>query len=249
MKDYKDKTIWIIGASSGIGAALAVNLAAKGSRVIISARNETALQSVRGDKNNIDILPFDVSTIKDVERATDKVFAQYKKIDSIVFLAAAYNPTKITEISVDEMASMMDINFMGAFHVVYCVLPHLIKQGVGQIALCGSVAAYRGLPNGQPYSATKAALMNFTESLRFEVAHHGIDVKLISPGFVRTPLTDKNDFSMPMMIEPIEAANYIAKGLLSSKFEIHFPFMFTKIMKFIRIIPDFLYFKLFQQKG
>jgi len=249
MNDYKDKIIWIIGASSGIGAALAKDLSIKGARVIISARGLEKLNLVKGDNANIDVIAFDTSDDVQVKQQVDHVFQSYGVIDSVVYMAALYNPSKITSMSIKDVKDMMDVNFMGAFHTLHFILPYFIKQNFGQIALCGSVAGYRGLPNGQPYSASKAALMSLAQSLRCEVSHLGIDVKLISPGFVKTPMTDKNDFSMPMMIEPEEAATNIANGLLTSKFEIRFPFIFTSIMKIIYILPDFLYFKLFNQRG
>jgi short-subunit dehydrogenase len=130
----------------------------------------------------------------------------------------------------------------GAFNAVHAVLPILKSQAHGQFVLCGSVAGYCGLPNGQPYSATKAGVINLAESLRAEEGH--LDIKVINPGFVRTPLTDKNNFKMPMMIEPEEAAKIIVKGLQSKKFEIHFPKRFTFLMKILSVLPDFLYFKI-----
>ena len=136
---------------------------------------------------------------------------------------------------------MVDINFKGALNVVHAALPVLKKRVHGQLALCGSVAGYRGLPYSQPYGATKAALISLAESLKVE--NEELDIKVINPGFVRTPMTDKNDFKMPMIIEPEEAAKIIAKELQTSRFEIHFPKRFTFLVKLLALLPSFLYFK------
>jgi len=157
-------------------------------------------------------------------------------------MAALYDPSPLSKMDIATTRKMVDVNLMGMFNVVHAVLPLLTKQGFGQLALCGSVAGYRGLPNGQPYSATKAAVINLAETLRLE--HPELDVRLISPGFVRTPLTDKNDFDMPMMIEPDVAAKALADGLLASGFEIHFPKKFTFLLKLLRVLPNAVYFKL-----
>ena len=131
---------------------------------------------------------------------------------------------------------------MGTLNCLHAVLPILQRQKSGQIALCGSVAGYRGLPNAQPYGATKAAIINLAESLKLETAGSGIDVRVINPGFVRTPMTDKNSFDMPMIISPEQAARSLADQLAGSGFEIHFPKKFTWAMKILRLLPDALYF-------
>jgi short-subunit dehydrogenase len=243
MKDYAGKTVWIIGASSGIGYALAVELSKRGASLILSARNADALRVLNillG--NHHKVVPFDISDTGNFAA----VFSDLKSfdIDSTVYLAAAYEQGDIADITQENAHATISINLEGAFTLLREIVPYYRQRGKGQIALCGSVAGYRGLPGGQPYSATKAAIINLTESLRGEVAGKNIDVKLISPGFVRTPLTDKNDFSMPMMIEPEEAAREIADGLLTKRFEIRFPCSFTSIMKIMQILPYKLYFAL-----
>ena len=157
-------------------------------------------------------------------------------------MAAVYQPMQLDQLDINHLDQQIRINFNAAFYLIDAALPVLKRQQYGQIAFCASVAGYRGLPGGQPYSATKAALINLVESLKSEVAETGIDVRLICPGFVRTPMTDKNSFKMPLIIEPDQAAIAIADGLIGTKFEIHFPKAFTWIMKIIRMIPDKLYF-------
>lgn len=241
MKNFNDKTIWIIGASSGIGKALAVNLHAQGANLILSARSEDDLKSVNKEfDGKHTVMPIDVSDPTSLKDA----IANTGNIDSVIHLAAIYDPTSLIDLKHDTMSKIVDINLKGTFNVVEAVLPKLKQQGHGQLALCGSVAGYRGLPNGQPYSATKAAVINLVESLRAEEQKNGIDVRLISPGFVETPMTDKNDFDMPMAIKPEQAADAIAKGLLSNAYEIHFPKKFTFIMKFLAILPAWAYFKI-----
>jgi short-subunit dehydrogenase len=239
MKSYRDKTVWIIGASSGIGHALARELHSRGALLVLSARNEDALQVLNSDLGRQHkVLAFDVGD----DAAWTQAFLQLKKIDSTIYLAAAYKPGKIAQIAPEDAANTISINLEGAFRLLRNLLPHYRAQGYGQIALCGSVAGYKGLPGGQPYSATKAAIINLAESLRAETAHENIDVKLICPGFVKTKLTDKNDFSMPMMISAEEASRAIADGLLTEKFEIRFPALFAALMKIVQVLPYKLYF-------
>jgi short-subunit dehydrogenase len=159
-------------------------------------------------------------------------------------MAAVYEPQAIAQISSENLRRIVDVNLMGTCLVTCAVLPCLRAQRRGQLALCGSLAGYRGLPNGQPYSATKAAVQNFAETLRLEETPHGLDIRLISPGFVETPMTAKNTFAMPMMISPQEAAASIIKGLNGRAFEVHFPKRFTTIMKILRCLPHALYFRL-----
>ena len=189
--DYRDEVVWIIGASSGIGAALARECSARGARLALSARRKDALDQLKdtlaGDHK---IFPLDVAHADDVLRTAQAI--------------------------------RVEVNLLGVFHALHAVLPLFKEQQKGQIALCGSVAGYIGLPGGQPYSATKAGVMNIAESLVAELPDY-IDVKLISPGFVRTELTDKNSFDMPMIIGADQAARSIADGLRDSGFEVHFP--------------------------
>jgi short-subunit dehydrogenase len=240
-QDYKDKIIWIIGASSGIGESLAKELASRGAKLAISARRQNALadlkNSLTGQQHKI--FSLDVSDSQSLINTAQAIYADFGRIDSVIFLAAAYLPMKIDKLDMEITRQMIEVNLLGAFNTVHAVLPILAKQSRGQVALCGSVAGYIGLPGGQPYSATKAAIINLAETLHAELPKK-IDVKLISPGFVRTPLTDKNNFNMPMMISPEQAAIYIADGLLSKNFEIHFPKKFTIILKFLELLPYWL---------
>lgn len=235
---YQDQIVWIIGASSGIGYALARELSARGALLALSARRKDELEKLNdelGERHKVFVL--DTSNAETTLRTAQAIRAAFGRIDRIIFLAAAYAPMKIDALDIVATKGIVDINLTGAFNVVHAVLPILKTQKLrGQLALCGSVAGYIGLPNGQPYSATKAAIINLAESLHAE-CKGSIDIKLISPGFVRTALTDKNNFTMPAMIEPEQAAREIANGLLSQHFEIHFPKRFTLFLKLVRLLP------------
>lgn len=241
MDSFSGKHVWIIGASSGIGASLARELAEQGAHIILSARREDKLAELSESlEGNHTVLPVDCGD----SDAMIKAGSSIEKLDSVIFLAAIYTPHSQKPKDIEWVHSAINVNLGGAYNTVHAVMPIFEKQGYGQIVLCGSVAGYRGLPYGQPYCSTKAAIINYAESLKIELEDKKIDVKVINPGFVETPLTDKNDFEMPMMISVEEASKSLAKGLLSRSFEIHFPKKFTYIMKIIDILPRFIYFPL-----
>lgn len=233
------KHIWIIGASSGIGRALAVELSRRGHSLVLSARRAeklAALNAELGDRHVV--APLDATD----SAAVSKIHDGIKKLDGVVYMSGAYDPKPVHDIDLETARTIVDVNLMGVLYLVDCVLPRFLDVGKGQIALCGSIAGYSGLPMAQPYGATKAALINYAETLRLETADKGVDVKLINPGFVETPMTDKNDFHMPMKISPQAAARAIADGLEKKAFEIHMPKKFTRLLKLLRILPYGLYF-------
>ncbi|WP_372841639.1 SDR family NAD(P)-dependent oxidoreductase [Phaeovulum sp.] len=228
------ETIWIIGASDGIGAALARAFAARGARLILSARSADRLEALAaslGPEHRA--LTLDIAKRDSVERAAATI-AELGLLDRVVHLAALYDPGKIADLNPDTAASIVSTNLTGSFHIAQ-IAPPLLRKG-GQLALCGSVAGYFGLPQGQIYSATKAGVINLTESLRAELAGQ-IDVRLISPGFVDTRLTQRNDFAMPALMTPEAAARAIIAGLGGRRFEVHFPRRLTLGMKLLRILP------------
>ena len=234
---FAEEYVWIIGASSGIGKALATLLSDEGANLILSARSEKELHQLNADLGGKHIVkPLDVTEHDKVKQVADDISQEVPSLTRVVFLAATYEPTSIRKIDLDFAKKTFDINVLGGMALTQAVLPILDKQQVGQLVLCASVASYFGLPNGQPYSASKAALKSFAESVHAE-EQGNIDIKVINPGFVKTPMTDKNPFDMPMVIEPETAAQAIAKGLLSKSFEIHFPKKFTCLMKAIAALP------------
>ena len=241
MTSLAGRHIWIIGASSGIGHALAMQLAAEGAHLTLSARNAPALEQLNVDLGNKHIvLPLNITDAAALIDAAD----QQTHIESLIILAGQYEPGAIADITDAAARHIIETNFIGTLNAVRAVLPVFRRQRQGQIALCASIAGYRGLPNGQPYSATKAAIINFAESLRVEEEKNGIDVRLINPGFVKTPMTDKNKFPMPMMITPEQAAKAIVAGLKGNSFEISFPKRMILPMKILQILPYWLYFKI-----
>lgn len=246
MRDYDGKCIWIIGASSGIGRALALEVAAQGALLALSARSEDKLRELNAELGGGHyIFPLDICDADAVVKTAQEVNAVFPVLASVVLMAAGYSPVTLDKLDISVARQIVDTNITGAFHVVHAVLPVFKRQKRGQLALCASVAGYCGLPVGQPYSATKAAVINLAESLKAEQPH--LDIKVINPGFVRTPMTGRNDFKMPMIIEAEDAARVIAKGLNSGAFEIHFPRKFTLLMKMMRALPYCLYFWLLRR--
>ena len=244
MKDLKNKNIWIIGASSGIGAALARELAHRGARVALSARREEKLEEVKrklsGDNHLV--LPLDVTNVEKLEQNVEALDKEFGRIDSVIFLAAIYAPHENERKDLDFIHKILNVNIGGAYNVGETMFKYYKDKDYGQIVLCGSVAGYRGLPQGQPYCSTKAAIISYAESLKVEAGANGTEVKLICPGFVETPLTNKNDFDMPFIISAEKAASYIADGLVKKSFEIHFPKVFTFAVKALKFLPYPLYF-------
>ena len=241
MNDFRNKTVWIVGASSGIGAALAADLDRRGANLVLTARRGDELAALNrklGERHRV--MAADVVDDCALAEAAQVI----GPIDCAVFLAAVYTPTMLEDMDIGAARQTVEVNVMGALNFIHAVYAPMRAQKRGQIALCGSVAGYCGLPAGQPYGATKAAIINLAESLRVEAAVHGIDVRVINPGFVRTPLTAKNTFEMPMMMEPEDAAKALADGLLGKSFEIKFPVRFTRLVRLLSRLPYPLFFKI-----
>ncbi len=237
--------VWVIGASSGIGAALAQTLLASGARVALSARNADALAEVAAGARSgqVLVLPLDVTREEQLSVALDAIVASWSGLDLAVILAGSHKPVRAWELSSKEARGLVETNLMGAVNASAVVIPHLLRQGSGGIAVVSSVAGYGGLPTSLVYGATKAALINFAETLYLDLAPRGIGVYLVNPGFVKTPLTDRNEFRMPALISPEEAAREIIRGFAAGRFEIHFPKRFTLWMKFLKLLPYRLYFR------
>lgn len=238
------KQIWIIGASSGIGEALAYELARRGYVLAISARRESELVRIHGRLAGVGhlVVPVDTTDYADLQRARDEIMQRWQKMDGLVYMAGVYKPMRIGQLDIVQTQKIVQVNLLGAFYAVEVTLPELLKQERPLLALCGSVAGYRGLPWSQPYAATKAGLISFAESLRCELGKR-VDVRVINPGFVKTRLTDRNKFEMPMIITPEKAALFIADGFTRSGFEIAFPRRFVWMMKLLRLLPAWLYYR------
>ena len=248
MVDWKGRTVWLVGASTGIGMATASALHAHGARVIVSARSHAGLAAFVAAHPGSRSIALDVTDKKAVQAAAQEVLGG-GALDCLVYCAGYYRAMDATHMDLGEMLRHLQVNYEGALHVLDAVLPGLLAQAVdartgqkGHISLVGSVAGYCGLPQSLGYGPTKAALINFTESLYLDLRPKGLGVSLIDPGFVATPLTAQNDFKMPALISPEQAARDILQGWAKGAFEIHFPKRFTLWMKVLRWLPYPVFF-------
>ena len=252
MSDLDNKTFWITGASSGIGAATARVLAAPGRRIALTARRRDALEALaeelRKTGATVEVHPADVTDRQAVLSAGEHIAASLGAVDVLFSCAGDYEPFDATKFDSARIEHTMRVNYSGTMHCVQAVLPAMIARRAGYLVIVSSIVGYRGLPNSSPYSATKAALINFFEGLRFDLKRHRIDVSLVNPGFVKTDLTDKNEFPMPFRITAPEAAQKIVAGMEKRRREIHFPWQFTWTMKLLRVIPFPIYSWLIQSK-
>ncbi len=244
IRDWQGQRVWVIGASTGIGAETARLLLEKGARVALSARREAALQAVAQDDSRALVLPLDVTATDQLLQARDRLLAEWQGVDLVLLVAGAYGEMRADGIDLDVVDHLLDLNLRAVFRCIDAVLPTLLTQGSGGIGIVSSVAGYSGLPKALAYGPTKAALINLSESLYFDLHPRGISVYLINPGFVATPATAQNDFAMPGLISAEEAAQEIVSGVEHGRFHIHFPKRFTNWLRLARLLPYRLYFPL-----
>ena len=239
------KTIWITGGSTGIGKALAIKFSNEGWNVAISARREELLAELSDKHKNITSFPLDVTDRVKCAEVFDKIKEKYNEIDICFFSTGTWNPKKEKEIDVEQMEEVFKINFFGTVNSIKAVEQYFREREKGIITIVSSIAGYRGLPNSTGYGPSKSALNNLAESLYFDFKKHNVRVCLVSPGFIKTPMTDKNDFKMPFLKTPEFAADQIYDGLIDKNvFEIHFPKALTLTLKFLSFLPSKIYFKL-----
>lgn len=244
ISNWDNRRIWIIGASSGIGQALASLLLQKGARVALSARHTETLQALARDWTETSaVLPLDVCDEQAWSAAHLALQKKWQGIDHLVFCAADYEAVRAWTLDVGRIRQMVNTNLEGPMIAVATVLPDMLAAGSGSISIIASVAGYTGLPKSLVYGPTKAALINFCESLYLDVHDKGIAVSVINPGFVDTAMTQKNDFRMPALITPGIAAHEIVQGLEAGDFEIHFPKRFTRWLRLLRHLPYTLRFR------
>lgn len=241
---WSDARVWIIGASTGIGAATAERLLAAGARVALSARSADKLRDVAGDNPRARVVPLDFTDHAAVGRALDEVKGAWGGVDLVLIVAGTHHEMRAWELSDEAARALFEVNVHGPIATVAAVVPALLAQGHGAIGIVASVAGYSGLPKALIYGASKAAMINFTETLFLDLRPKNIGVYLVNPGFVETPLTAGNDFRMPHLISADEAARSLVEGLRAGDFEIHFPHAFTRQLKFLRLLPYRLYFAL-----
>ena len=243
-----NKTIWITGASSGIGKALAIKFAQEGWKVAISARRENLLKEISKSQNNIDYFPLDVTDIEKCKTVFNDVKKKLGDVNISVFCTGIHDPKSEKKLNLEKVRKIMEVNFFGAVNSINAVYDYYKDKKSGQISIVSSVAGYRGLPAAGAYCASKSALSSFAESLYFDFKRDNVRISLVSPGFIKTPMTDQNDFPMPMIKSPEFAAEQIYSGLIKkNSFEIHFPKAFTFIMKILRILPNSVYFWLVEK--
>lgn len=239
---WHGQRVWLIGASSGIGEATARLLMRRGARVALTSRNHDALAAL-ADGNAL-VAAADVTDRNALAAAFDTVRADFGDIDIALINAGTHQPVRAWELDAEAAERLVRVNLIGAINASALLAPYFAERGCGRLAITASVAGYGGLPSGLVYGATKAALINFAETLYLDLAPRGVAVHLINPGFVKTPLTDLNDFKMPALIGADEAAREILAGIEAGAFEIHFPRRFTRMMKLLRLLPYRAYFPL-----
>jgi NAD(P)-dependent dehydrogenase (short-subunit alcohol dehydrogenase family) len=253
--DWSDRRVWVIGASSGIGAALAQALLRAGARVAVSARRAQALEEVVGRRPQAPVdapdpvhpamvLPLDINDVQSIEHAFDLLNAQWGGVDVVLWVAGIYQPMRADNFDLAQAQRMLDTNLIAVFKGLSVVLPALLRQQAGHLVLVSSVAGLRGLPQALVYGPTKAAMINLAESLYLDLHAKGIGVTVVNPGYVETPATAINDYPMPAIISADEAARRTLEGLARGEFEVHYPRRFTRVLKFARLLPDRLYFAL-----
>jgi len=235
------KKIWITGASSGIGKSVAKKFANEGWKVAVSARRKELLDEL-AENQNIKSFPLDVTNRDQIKNVFKSIINEFGELDICLFSSGTYEPKDEKSIDPDKIKNVINVNFLGVIDCVRVVEDYFKNKKSGHISIVSSIAGYRGLPNSSGYGPSKAALTNFSESIYFDFKKFGVRVSVVSPGFIKTPLTDKNEFHMPFLKTPEYAAEKIFNGLVKSKsFEIHFPKGLTLILKLLRILPYSLY--------
>jgi len=242
------KTAWITGAGTGIGRAVALELARDGVRVAVSGRSADKLEQLAAEHANIEAFPLDVTDRAKMAAVAEAIEARLGPLDLVVFGAGNYKPATAANFVAEDFDQMMDVNYRGVINGLAAILPRMRARRSGHIAWIASVAGYRGLPKAAAYGPTKAALINLAECLQPELSRDGVTVSIINPGFVKTPLTAQNDFPMPFLMEAEEAGRLTVKGLKARKFEIAYPWAFVLILKIMRLLPYALYLKIIRRQ-
>jgi len=249
--DYRGKRVWVIGASYGIGAAIARDLFRRGAKVALSARRRELLQAVADGHRDALIVPLDITDLASVHAAADAIEQAWDGFDLALVVAGTHvemrarlarpasgaTDAETPDWDLDRARQLLDVNLHGVLNCVDAILPVLARQGSGGIGIVASVAGYVGLPKALIYGASKAALINFAESLYGDLRPQGIGVYLINPGFVDTPLTKKNTFTMPALMKAEDAARVTLDEIAAGRFEIHYPKRFTRWLKLLRVLP------------
>lgn len=242
MRAWQGKRYWLIGASEGLGRALAHQLSRTGAEVIVSARNEDRLRDLVAElPGHAQAVPIDVTQDASVAAAAASAGA----VDGVVYLAGAYWPMKAQGWDAKQAIAMAETNFTGAIRAVGAVLPGMIARGQGHVVLTGSLSGFRGLPGSIGYGASKAGVMHLAESLYADLRGTGVDVQVVNPGFIKTRLTEKNDFKMPFIMEPEAAAREYFEAMNGDAFKRSFPMVFSWLFRGGQFLPDWAWYRLF----
>lgn len=242
MRQWKDKKYWLVGASDGLGAALARRLSEAGAHVVVSARSEQKLSAlVDSLPNDASYQTVDVSDDASVAAAADAI----GQIDGVVYLAGVYWPFAAQEWNAEQANAMADINFTGLVRVMGRVVPQFVTRDVGHVVITGSLSGFRGLPGSIGYTASKAGTMSLAECMYADLRKTGVQVQVSNPGFIKTQLTDKNDFNMPFIMTPEEAAEHMFRHMNSQRFKQSFPMLFSWVFRGSQFLPDWLYYRIF----
>jgi NADP-dependent 3-hydroxy acid dehydrogenase YdfG len=245
MRDFRGKRYWLVGASEGLGRALAERLSAAGADVILSARSAERLEQVAASLPGSSlVVPVDVADAGSVRAAA----AAAGSMDGVVFLAGLYWPVSALNWDADQVDAMCDVNFTGCARVMGAALPAMVARGTGHVVITGSLSGFRGLPGAIGYGASKAGVMALAESMQADLRGSGIVVQVANPGFIRTRLTDKNTFSMPFLMEPAEAADFMFRHMQTNRFKVSFPTVFSWFFRLSQFLPDWAYYRLFAPK-
>ncbi len=240
--DWTGKTYWLVGASDGLGAALAKAMSARGAHLVLSARSSDKLEAVAADlPGPVRTVPMDIADDDSVVAAAREV----GEIDGLVLLAGVYWPFAATDWDAAQATAMADVNFTGFVRVLGQVVPAFVAKDAGHIVITSSLTGFRGLPRSIGYTASKAATMSLAECIYADLRNTSLRVQVANPGFIKTQLTDKNDFHMPFLMQPDEAAQRMLRHMESTAFKTSFPTVFSWLFRGAQFLPDWLYFRIF----
>lgn len=242
MTQWQGKRYWLVGASDGLGASLAEKLSRAGAEVILSARSEDKLEALAESMpGKATVIPMDVSDEDSVAQAAQAV----GEVDGVVYLAGVYWPFSAKDWNAEQANAMADVNFTGLMRVMGHVVPNMVARDAGHIVITSSLTGFRGLPGSIGYTASKAATMSLAECMYADLRKTGVHVQVVNPGFIKTQLTEKNDFKMPFIMEPEDAAREVFEHMNTDKFKKSFPWLFSLVFRGSQFLPDWLYFRIF----
>lgn len=246
MRDWRGKRYWLVGASEGLGRALAAKMSAAGAELVLSARTEARLADLAAElPGKAQVVPCDIADTASVRAAA----AAAGEIDGVVFLSGVYWPQAAQAWEAEQVEAMCDINFTGCARVLGAVVPAMVARDRGHIVLTGSLSGFRGLPGAIGYAASKAGVMSLAECLHADLRGSGVRVQLANPGFIKTRLTDKNDFAMPFLMTPEQAAAAMFDHMQTDAFKVSFPWLFSLLFRGGQFLPDWAWYRLFARKG